>query len=71
MKTRSETWVSRKGLASFVELNILVMKYYFILFFHFLHFFEFHKSKSTQILRPQKGNSGVLFNRPLLNFSLR
>ena len=30
MKTSSETWVSRKELGSFVDMNILVMKYYFI-----------------------------------------
>ena len=40
--------------------------------FHFsLHFFQSLKSKSTQMLRPLKGNSGVSFNDTLLNFGLR
>ena len=33
-------------------------------------FFESLKSKSTQNLRPQKGNSGVSYNDTLLNFGL-
>ena len=40
-------------------------------FFIFSIFFESLKSKSTQILRPQKGSSGVSFNDTLLNFGLR
>ena len=39
--------------------------------FIFSIFFESLKSKSTQNLRPQKGNSGVSFNDTLLNFGLR
>ena len=33
--------------------------------------FEYLKSKSTQMISPQKGNSGVLSNDTLLNFGLR
>jgi len=70
MKTSFGTRVSRMGLTSFVDINIFVMKYYFILFLLILHFFKSLKSKSTQKLRPQKGNSGVSFNDTLLNFGL-
>jgi len=70
MKTSFETRVSRMGLGSFVDINIFVVKYYFIKFLHILHFLKFLKSKSTQLPRPQKGNSGVSFNDTLLNFGL-
>jgi len=43
------------------------MKYYDISFLIFCIFFESFKSKSTQMLRPQNGNS---FNDTLLNFGL-
>ena len=62
MKTR----VLRMGLRIFANISIFVMKYYFFQFVYILHFFESLKSKSTQILRPQKGNSGVSFNETLL-----
>ena len=58
------------GLGSFVNINIFVMKYYFIQFVYILHFFKSLKSKSIQMLSPQKGNSEVLFNDTLLNFGL-
>ena len=58
------------GLGSFVDINIFVMIYYFIWFLHILHFFESLQSRFTQMLRPQKGNSGVSFNDTLLNFGL-
>ena len=70
MKTSFETRVSRMGLGSFVDINIFVVKYYFIKFLHILHFLKFLKSKSTQLPSPQKGNSGVSFNDTLLNFGL-
>ena len=54
-----------------MDINIFVVKYYFIKFLHILHFLKFLKSKSTQLPRPQKGNSGVSFNDTLLNFGLR
>ena len=57
-------------LGSYMDIHIFVMKYYFILFLHTLHFFKSLKSKPTQTLRPQKGNSGVSFNDTLLNFGL-
>ena len=57
------------GLDSFVNINIFVMKYKFFSVF-ILHFFESLKSKSTQMFRPQKGNSAVSFNDTLLNFRL-
>ena len=62
------------GLGIFVNISIFVMKYYLFLFVYILHFFESLKSKSTEILRPQKGNSGVSFNEfndTILNFGLR
>ena len=59
------------GLGIFVNISIFVMKYYFFSLFIFSIFFESLKSKSTQNLRPQKGNSGVSFNDTLLNFGLR
>ena len=58
-------------LGSFVNINIFVMKYYFFQFVYILHFFESLKSKSTQMLRPKIGNSGVSFNDTHLNFGLR
>ena len=61
MKTSFKTRVSRMGLGSFVNIIIFVMKYNFFPFVYILHFFESLKLKSTQVLRPQKGNSGVLF----------
>ena len=70
MKTIFKTRVSRMGLGIFVNISIFVMKYYFFQFVYILHFFESLKSKSTQNLRPQKGNSGVSFNDTLLNFGL-
>ena len=70
METSLGTRVSRMGLGSFVDINIFVVKYYFIKFLHILHFFKFLKSKFTQLPRPQKGNSGVSFNDTLLNFGL-
>ena len=57
-------------LGSSVNINIFVMKYYFFPFVYTLHFFESLKSKSTQMLGSQKGNSGVSFNDTLLNFGL-
>ena len=57
-------------LGSLVNINIFVMKYYFFPFVYTLHFFESLKSKPTQMLRPQKVNSGVSFNDTLLNFGL-
>ena len=56
MKTSFESRRARMGLGSFVDINIFVMKYYFIYFIHILHFFESFKSKSTLMLRPQKTN---------------
>ena len=51
------------GLGSFMNINIFVIKYYFFpLDLDSPFFFEYIKSKSTQMLRPQKGNSGVSFN---------
>ena len=70
MKTSFGTRASRMGLGSFVDINIFVLKYYFIWFLPILHFFKSLKSKFTQLLRPQKGNSGVSFNDTLLNFGL-
>ena len=71
MKTSFKTRVSQMGLGSFMNINIFVIKYYFFQFVYILHFFESLKSKSTQMLRPQKGNLGVSFNDTLLNFGLR
>ena len=59
MKTSFKTWVLRIGLGCFVDVNICVMKYYFYLV---TSYSPSLKSNSTQILRPQKGNSGVSFN---------
>ena len=62
MKTSFKTRVSRIGLGIFVNINIFAVC---------LYFFESLKSKSTQMWRPQNGNSGVSFNDTLLNFGLR
>ena len=70
MKTTFETRVLRMGLGSFVNIKIFVMKYYFFQFDYILLFFESVKSKSRQMLRPQKGNWKVSFNNTLLNFGL-
>ena len=51
MKTSFRTRVSRMG---HVDMNIYVIKYYFFVFFLFFNFFESLKSKSTEMLRPQK-----------------
>ena len=45
-------------------MHIFIPKY------HILHFFQPHKSKSTQMLRPQKGNLGVQFDNTFFNFGL-
>ena len=58
------------GFGSFVNINIFVMKYHFFLQFIVFLYFESLKSKYIQMLRPQKGNSGVSFNDNLLNFGL-
>ena len=71
MKTSFETRVSWMGLGRFVDINLFVMKYYLFTFFIFSIFLNPLKSKSTQMLRPQKGNWGVSFNNTLLNFGLR
>ena len=70
MKTSFKTRVLQMGLGSFVNINIFVIKHYFFTLFIFSIFFESLKSKSTQISRPQKGNSGLSFNDTLLNFGL-
>jgi len=70
MTTNFETQVSRMGLSSFVDINIFVVKYYFIFFLYNLHFLKSLKSKYAQMLRPQKGNSRVSFNDTLINFGL-
>ena len=49
MKTSFGTWVSQMGLPSFVDIILFS-------FFIFYYFFRSLKSKSTQIIRPQKGN---------------
>ena len=58
------------GLGSFVNINIFVIKYYFFLVCLYISIFSnllnVHKK-----LRPQKGNSGVLFNDTLLYFGLQ
>ena len=66
MKTSFKTRVSRMGLGSSVNINIFVMTYYFFQFVYILHFLESLKSKSSQMLRPLKGNSVVSFNDTLL-----
>ena len=58
------------GLGSFVDLNIFVLKYYFIWFLHILHFFRIFQIK-IYTNDPKKGNSGTSFNDTLLNFGLR
>ena len=39
LKTSFKTRVSRMGLGSFANINIIVMKYYFIQFIYILNFF--------------------------------
>ena len=68
MKTSFKTRVLRMRLGSFVDINILVMKY---LFLHILHFFRISQIKIYKMLRPQKRYSRVLLNDTLLNFGLR
>ena len=55
MKTSFGTQVSQMGLPSFVDIGILFNPLYLTIFIKSL------KSKSTQIIRPQKGNSEVSF----------
>ena len=70
-KTSFKTRVSRMGfIGSFVNINIFKKTFFFSLFI-FSIFFESLKSKSAQMLRPQKGNSRVSFSDALLNFGLR
>jgi len=68
MKTSFETRVSQMGLGSFVDINIFVRNIILFSFSNF--FFKSLKSKSIQMLRPQKGNLGVSFNDTRLNFGL-
>ena len=46
------------------------MLFQMVSFIFSLYFFYF-SSKSTQMFKPQKRNSGVSFNDTLLNFGLR
>ena len=64
------TRVSRMSLSSFVDINIFVLKYYVFQFLYILHFVESLKSKSSQMLTPQKGNWMVSFNDTFLNSGL-
>ena len=68
MKTSFKTRVLRMGLSSFVDIDIFVMKYLFLLI---LHFSRISQIKIYKMLRPQKGNSKVSLNDTLLNFGLR
>ena len=68
MKTSFKTRVLRMGLSSFVDIDIFVMKYFFLLI---LHFSRISQIKIYKMLRPQKGNSRVSLNDTLLNFGLR
>ena len=70
MKNSFKTRVSRTDLGSLVNINIFVMKYYLFPFVYTVHSFESLKSKSTQMLRPQKVNSGVSFNDTLLMYNV-
>ena len=58
------------GLGSFGNINIFLWNTIFFSLFIFSISFEYLKSKSTQMISPQKGNSGVLSNDTLLNFGL-
>jgi len=65
MKTSFKPRVSRMGLGSFRNINIFEIKYFFSVCLYSPFFFESLKSKSAQMLRPQKGNLEVLFNDTL------
>ena len=58
------------GVRQFCEYQYFCYKILFYSFCLYWLFFEPLKSKSTQMLRPQKGNLGVSFNNTLLNFGL-
>jgi len=59
------------GVKQFLWISIFLLWNIILLsFFIFFIFLEPLKSKSTQMLRPQKGNLGVSFNNTLLNFGL-
>ena len=51
MKTRFKTRVLRMGLGSFVDINILVIKY---LFLHILHFFSNLSNQNLQNVKTPK-----------------
>ena len=70
MKNSLRTRVSRIGLGSFVNTNFLSRDIVLFSFFTFAFFFISLKSKPTQMLRRQKGNSGISFNDTILNFEL-
>ena len=59
------------GVRQFCGYQYLSYEILFYLVSEYSPFFQFLKSKSTQMLRPQKGNFGVSFNNTLLNFGLR
>ena len=55
MKTSFETQVSRLGvIGSFVDINIFVMKYYFILFHHILLFLNLLNQNLHKCSDPKK-----------------
>ena len=56
------------GSVSFVDINIFVMKYYFIQFLNILHFCRLSLIKIYKMLRPQKGHSEI--SVPLLLLSI-
>ena len=68
MKTSFKTRVSRMGLGSFVNINIFVMKYYFIQFVYILYFFESLKSKSPQMFQTLKRKHGSFGQRDSFKF---
>ena len=70
MKTSFGTRVSRMGLGSFVDINTFLWNNILFSFYIFSIYFEYLKLKSTQMLRPQNGNSEVSFNDTILNFRL-
>ena len=72
MRTSFKTWVSLMGSGSFVKIIFLLWTIFYLVSLYSPFFrISQNRSKSTEMLSHQRGNSGVSFNDTLLSFALR
>ena len=68
LKTSFKTWVSRMGLGRVVNINIFVMKYYFIQFVYILNFFSNLLNQNLQSVKTPKRKLGSFVQRYSFKF---